>query len=398
MAKVNRFERSVNHWLTTPEENAAGRLGLYRIIYAVSALMYGLVTLNYAEIATMPAYNWRPVAILAWMPAIPSADVLTMIYVTYIVSLVFLLFGLWTRWSTLVVLISGMTFAGIVYSFGKIDHSDTFMRVYIPTVMLFGPWGKLYSVDALLAQRRGAAPLDPRDGSLRFSWPILFLFWLLCTFFMMSGVIKAIPPGQWLLDPDLMRKFMLEYNTIEQPVYIRHVLANLPVVPTLLLWMGLAFELFYPLAVINKSWRTFYVSSTVFFHMMTGITLGIAFDVTLFLYILFFDLWRVFDRLVTVQARQRISTASQRVPLWGWLGMIGAVSAVLLISHYNPVTGPLYQRFLAMFSQNVWYIVVPIAAYGVLTSLPKIIRPIAARISRRRGGITPDSPELTSAV
>jgi hypothetical protein len=330
------------------------------------------------------------------MQTIPSAEVLNLLYAVYIISLVFLLFGLQTRWSTLVVLISGTLFAAIMNSFSKIDHADTFIRVYIPAVMCFVPWGRLYSADALLAQRRGVMPVSPREDGLSYSWPILFLFWLLCIFFMMSGVIKAVPPGQWIVDPDLMRKFMLEYNSIEQPVYLRHILAQLPLVPTLLLWGGLAFELFYPLAVINKDWRTFYVSSTVFFHMMTGITLGIAFDTNLFLYILFFDLWLVFDRIVAPQKRERLSVAAQKVTILGWVGIIGCVSAVILLTYHNPVTGPAYRHFVALFSLNVWYIAVPIAAYGICKSLPKILQPLTRRL-RERGQANRAASEVTSS-
>lgn len=397
-SRVSHLERSVNRWLTIPEANAAGRLGLYRIIYAVSALMYALSAYNYAEISTVPTYNWRPVAIIAWVNSIPSADVLNILSGIYIISLVFVLFGLWTRGSTLMTLVSGTLFSSMMFSFGKIDHADTFMRVYIPAVMLFASWGKLYSVDTLLAQRRGALSLNPREDSLRFSWPILFLFWMLCIFFMMSGVIKAVPPGQWIVDPDLMRKFMLEYNSIDQPVYIRHVLAQIPLLPTLLLWGGLLFETCYPLAVINKHWRTLYVSSTVFFHLTTGILLGIAFDATLFLYILFFDLWGLFDRFVSIKKRDRLSGFAHRIPLLGWLGMVAVLSLALLLSFHSSSIGPLYPQITALFSRYVWYIVVPIATYGIFRSLPKVVHPIVRRFRQRRQSATLTGEATSSPV
>jgi hypothetical protein len=225
------------------------------------------------------------------------------------------------------------------------------------------------------------------ESSLRYSWSILFLLWLLCIMFMGGGLIKAIPPGQWLLDPNLLRKFMLEYNVIENPVYLRYWLSQLPVIPTLLLYMGLAFETFYPLAAINKTWRRFYISSSVLFHIGTGIMLGIQFTPMLFFYILFFDLQSLYDRFFP----KRLLILPER-----WLKNWS--SSALVAGTLMMVAGVIFVRSLSMFASVLrlpndliwnyaWWIAGPIAVYGIVTSAPVLLQRLVARLRRSNSSI-----------
>ncbi|HEX2622632.1 MAG TPA: hypothetical protein VHL11_20875, partial [Phototrophicaceae bacterium] len=288
---------------------------------------------------------------------------------------------------TLIVFVFGTIYALVENSFGKIDHGDTFMRVYIPAVMLFAPWGETFSLDSVFHRRQGMPVTSVSESSLRYSWSILFLLWLLCIMFMGGGLIKAIPPGQWLLDPNLLRKFMLEYNVIENPVYLRYWLSQLPVIPTLLLYMGLAFETFYPLAAINKTWRRFYISSSVLFHIGTGIMLGIQFTPMLFFYILFFDLQSLYDRFFP----KRLLILPER-----WLKNWS--SSALVAGTLMMVAGVIFVRSLSMFASVLrlpndliwnyaWWIAGPIAVYGIVTSAPVLLQRLVARLRRSNSSI-----------
>lgn len=369
MAKTDRADR----WLLTPEVNAAGRLGIYRILFAIFTLIFVFPTNQYWQIQNLPQELWKPVLPLIWMDAPPSSAFLIVLDAVYIASVVLLGLGLRTRLMTLIVLLVGTLIACVIYSFSKIDHSDTFMRVYIPAVMLFAPWGASYSLDAVLRKRQGIQPPTPTESSLRYSWPILFLFWMLCIMFMAGGIVKAVPPGQWLTQPDLMRWFMLEYNTGQEPHYLRYVLAQSPTVATLLMYVGLAFETFFPLALINKDWRRFYISSTIFFHMGTGVSLGIAFVATMILYVLVFDLWGLYDRFFPKRLREGLDQRLERAP--ASLLIAGALSftALIVILHFIQPAIPEHLQAGTIFSIYVWWPAAALAAYGIMLSLPKMM-------------------------
>lgn len=377
---------AVDRWLLQPEKNAAGRLGLYRILFVVFTLIYAFPTTQYWQFENLPQYMWQPRLPLLWMQSPPSGTFMFVLDLVYIASLVLLGLGLRTRLMTIIVLLSSTMMICIVYSIVKIDHNDTFMRIYIPLIMAFAPWGKTFSLDSVLLRRRGQSAPAPTESTLRYSWPILFLFWMLCVMFMMSGILKMIPPGQWLRNPDLLTHFMLQYNVSRDPIYIRHVLSHLPLVPTVLMGLAVAFETLYPLAVINKDWRRFYVSSTVLFHIGTGIGLGIAFVEMLILYVLFFDLWFVYDRFFPKAISQRVSGLIERmsssVLIAGALGF----TALVVILHFTVPAVPdaLHPRTILRYT--VWYPAVALALYGIANSLPQIVRGFLSSI-RRRGSV-----------
>lgn len=384
MSKLARkIETGVNRWLTTPEANAAGRLGLYRIIFALVALAHVLTPNGFLQIPTLAAYQWKPVFLLLWLKTPPPLETLVLIEAAYIFGLVLLAVGLRVRLTTLLVLIAGTFYSAITLSFGKIDHGGTFMYTYIPAVMLFAPWGATFSLDAVLRARRGIPAPSPREDSLRYSWPILFLLWLLCIMFMMSGVLKGLPPGQWILNPNLMGRFMLEYNITPTPSELRYFLAGLPLVPTLLQACALIFETLYPLAAINKTWRRFYLSSTVFFHIGTQITMGIWFTPMLFTYLLFFDFYALYERWFP---KRLFAAPAQIFARWASPALIGltiALGAVVAGSHYLQELKPLLSLPLNVIYGLAWYVATPIAAYGLFTSAPKLVRDLWRGVLRR---------------
>ncbi len=382
ISRLNRFERAIDRWIARPERNAAGRLGLFRILYAGFMLMLALPPNAMPNIANAPADLWQPVPILIWMQSPPSTEFLLMLDVMLVVSLIFLLIGFRVRMMTLLVLISATLLASAKYSFSKIDHSDTFLNTYIPMIMLFAPWGATYSLDAYLRYRRGLSIPSVSDDSLRYSWPFPVVLWLLAIMFMVSGLLKAIPPGQWLVDPELLRKFMKESNKIENPDQFRYMLGMLPTLPLFMLQlMAVIFETFYPLAVINTHWRKFYVSSTVFFHVGTRITLGIWFMLMLPVYAFFFDIQTLYDRFFPKFILRPFGRVLSKVPSWGLITLAFAVVGMGVVIHFDhdvylAVFAPIRARVL---SDNLWYLAIILAVYGIATSLPHIIAPMFNR-------------------
>ncbi len=371
MSKIGSI---IDAWLTQPEANAAGRLGLYRIIFAVSYfLLFSTSTAQLAQLSLTPPNAWYPTPVLIWMLSPPAESIMIFLVVINTFALVCLAIGWQVRWMTLLVLLSGIAIGALSASVGgKVDHSRTFREVYIPFFMLFAPWGDTFSLDRVIKQRKGEEGVEPADDSLRYSWVIKVLLWLLALMFMMSGLLKAIPPGQWLTDFDLMRKLMLDHNRSLQDYY-RFVIASLPLVPLILQMSALMFETFYPLVLINKTWRRFYLSATIFFHMGTKISLNIWFLSMLFLYLLFFDIYNLYKRFFPHRIVRPLGQLLGRLPSWALIALTWAIAILAVYFRNTPdlwaVVAPLirYQEFL-------WVIAGALGVYGFTTACIRLYK------------------------
>ena len=373
---MSKIETVVDTWLTQPEANAAGRLGLFRIIYAmVYFFLASRSVASFVELSATPANSWYPTPLLIWMSGPPSAEVLGILLVIKTTALVLLGIGWRVRWMTFIVLITGILMGMFRTSVGgHIDHSKVFHEIYIPFMMLFAPWGATFSLDAVLRRRRGETTPDPSDDSLQFSWVFKALLWLLALMFMISGIIKAFPPGQWLTDLDLLRKIMLDHNRGPQD-YLRYVVATLPLVPLVLQMMGLGFETLYPLVVINNTWRRFVLSSSVFFHLITKLIMNIWFWQMLMMYMFFFDIYSVYRRFFPHKLLQPVSQALSLIPSWGLIVLTWAIAIVALFARN---TGEVWQVVGGTLNQivfdEIWIVAGVLATYGIITSLIRLYR------------------------
>jgi len=373
---MNKIETIVDKWLTVPESNAAGRLGLYRIIFAISYLfLISQPAARFAELSKAPANAWYPTPILIWTQGPPSGDFLAGLMLIHTLAIILLIVGWRVRLVTLVALIAGTAIGALSIGVGgHIDHSKTFLMVYIPFLMLFAPWGETFSLDAVLRQRRGETPTDPTDDSFRYSWVFRAMLWWLAIMFMISGLLKAIPPGQWLTDLELMHKLMLDHNRTRQD-YLTYVIAWMPLVPLLMQMGALAFETFHPLVLINSAWRRFYLSITVLFHYFTQLTLGIGFITMMPVYLFFFDIYAVYKRFFPHVVLRPFAAVFSKLPSWAlvaltWVFALGTLWA------FN--TGHVWRGI-----QQVWRVTVGmnavtvgaiLATYGMATGLLWLFR------------------------
>lgn len=365
---MSKLEQRIDTWLTLSESNAAGRLGLYRIIFAVSYfLLFSTSIAQFTQITATPANAWYPTPVLLWMTTPPSESILTILVIINTFALVCLAIGWRVRLMTLLVLVSGMAIGALSASVGgKVDHSRTFREVYIPLFMLFAPWGDTFSLDSVLKIRRGHDPVDPSLDTFRYSWVFKALLWLLALMFMIGGILKAMPPGQWLTDFDLMRKLMLDHNRSLQD-YFRYIIASLPLVPLILQLSAVMFESFYPLVLINKTWRRLYLSMSVFFHIGTKISLNIWFFSMLFLYLFFFDIYGVYRRFFPHRLLKPLAHVLDMLPSWAlviiaWIVAIVATSARNTPIIWNAIAG------VINIHDIIWMVAVILGLYGILTA------------------------------
>jgi len=286
---IARANNIIDQWIMSPLQNAAGNLGLFRIMYSVF-FIFSLADSYFAEASSVTAAEWDPLQLINILfPMVPNRHVLSAIELGLVFSLVLLGFGFKMRLMTFNVFVFGTVLLGVRLSF-LMSHSFHFLMSWIPLVMIFSRWGDIYSIDSILGKKN----VSPHDTSWHFNWPVKFILCVLCFMFFSAALIKV--RYGWLS----------EFNKIQTALFARNT-DRITVVPYLwiaqniylyasLQIMALMFEGFYPLALINRTLLRIYLIITYFFHAFNLIFLGIPFTGIFIVYALFVDWQTLRDR------------------------------------------------------------------------------------------------------
>lgn len=168
---------------------ADGRfLAALRIAYGLWVIV---LPVDLLWIASVPQdfLHPRPGA-FSFIDSIPSLGFLVALSVVRFILALLLAAGVFTVPVSLLLTVTLITASGISYSFSKVDHFILFELV--PVFLAFAGWGRRWSVDALIARRRGAVNESTRG------LPIL-LFAMTIGWAMLSAAVpKAL--GGWF-DP-----------------------------------------------------------------------------------------------------------------------------------------------------------------------------------------------------
>lgn len=289
MSKIRTSQSAFDKWLQSAEPNAAGRLSLYRIVYSIFYLAV-LSQQNHDILVQVPSTLWEPVTGISVLQQQPSIQMIIGAETALVFSLICLLFGLYTRWSTLTVLVFGTWLAAMRYSFGKFDHTDTFLVVFIPLIFLFADWGRHYSLDNL--RRNTICLKEPlAAGSWSYAWPIKVILLLLSILFFTSALTKI--QGGWLTSDHIQflmpKQVIRHWGHISGTNPLHQIILDVPYLTLVLQGIALSFELFFPLALISRRWRTFFVSLAVLFHTHNLLVGWINFLEMLIVYAIFVD-------------------------------------------------------------------------------------------------------------
>src|SRR5690606_24366967 len=137
------FIRRAENWFAAPEPNAAGRMGLYRILYGIWFLWL-LAEIDFQSFAMRPSPPPNPVGIIKLLVTTPAFHdfqaVLFWVAFVLSASLVTLTFGLLTRLSTALVFIGSAILFSWDSSFGKVIDKYVLLGNLIPFWMLFSRW------------------------------------------------------------------------------------------------------------------------------------------------------------------------------------------------------------------------------------------------------------------
>lgn len=277
----------------SPEANAAGRLGIFRIIYALFYLWY-LSANRISYLSSLPADAFRQTILLSYfLPKPLPALIASGLEFCLVAALIMLLCGSYTQLSTLAVMVSGCLLEAC---YSSVDHElgMVFLVFYIPLFMLVAKgWGDTYSVDQE-RQRQRNGRVDPSSAGAKYSLPINALFLMLSILFLSSFIFKVL--GSWLDYPKLISNLVLERN-IRAAIYqlplngLAPFISTTPVAYHSLRIMTLAFEGSFIVATFCKRLRHVYCPLALIFHAFNAIWLNVTFTPILILYGLFVD-WR----------------------------------------------------------------------------------------------------------
>jgi hypothetical protein len=362
----------VEQWFAASESNAAGRLGLYRILYGLW-FAWLLTSIDLEALAARPAPPPAPVGIirileLTGLMQHPGA-------LSYGLALgmgigvTLLTFGLATRLSTLMVVVCSSILFAWDSSFGKVVDKYVLLGSLVPLWMLFSRWGETYSLDTLIRKRRGRSTPSASESGWEFSWPLRAVLVFIAVLYFSSGYTKAVE-GSWLHNPyvlldkisdNLNHASVGRLSPIEMVLYLLTVRA--PALFVVGQYLALAFELSFPLALFRQDLRTIVFSAAAAFHTLTAIILGIGFAPMIIVLAIAVDWQALYERFRPLAGSR--GNGPTRPLVLGLIGLAVALSlgfGWLLTSHSS--TNALF-GFLPR-QDAVWYLATPFAALAGL--------------------------------
>ena len=269
----------VDDWFTAPARNAAGRVGIFRILYCLFYLWH-LSNHFSGRLSGLPSEVWFPAVLVDWIPKGLPPLFFQSLESALVAALLVLLVGYRVRAMTALVLLGGSLLEGFDVSLVG-DHSTVFLTFYIPLFMVLnGRWGRVYSLDAVLWRRAGNTPVDPADSSWPYFLPARCILVILLVLFTSSGLLKVFAGGTWFERPDLLANIMLETN-------VKSAVLGLPLNPlapfiaehavafNFLRYQTAMVESSFVFALLSPTLCRLYLSYALVFHAINALWLGV---------------------------------------------------------------------------------------------------------------------------
>lgn len=208
---LTSISSTIENWLKVPEKNAAGRLGIYRILYSSFYLWY-LSDLPASDLAGLPGSLYvNRILLTTYFPKPLTPVIFQGLEVILVTFLFLLLLGFRVRLATLSVLVIGCLIE--TFKFGlNAERAAVFLVFHIPLAMLFfRSWGDTYSVDSLLRRKPESLTTSPNDSSWVYGLSIRYVLFILAFLWFSSGISKMVS-GYWLGSSDMMAFHVLQKN------------------------------------------------------------------------------------------------------------------------------------------------------------------------------------------
>ncbi len=187
--------------------------------------------------------------------------------------------GLLTRASTVAAFLLGTYLLGLPHNFGKIHHHDAIVVLTLG-IMALARSGDAWSVDAVVARRRGARTSGTRIAAVsgEYRWPIRTAWVVMALAFFAAGASKVRYSGlAWVASDNLSITVLQNYyhraNADPLTSWGLYVVRH-PGLARLLAAATLALELGFPLALVSRVARAILVPGA--FAMLVGIRLAMG--------------------------------------------------------------------------------------------------------------------------
>jgi uncharacterized membrane protein YphA (DoxX/SURF4 family) len=247
------------------------RLAVLRILvaaYVLQDLLSGRWILSYATVAEE---FYEPIHIIRLL-SLPrlGPEELSALYVVLVGATLCALVGLATRPALMVVAPLYIYWYATYYSYGEVSNSRTAVAVAL-IVLAIAPAGRAYSLDSLLARRRGK-PLAEEDDEIA-GWAFQVLTVLLVYMYFFAALTKLRVTGfDWWYSGAFERGIADEGSALALWLAEYH----LPLVQALAL-SALVFELCSPILLIRGRLRQWYAGLAVVFHLGSLVLLRMDF-------------------------------------------------------------------------------------------------------------------------
>ncbi len=382
-----RFNAGINAWFTQPEVNAAGNVGLFRIIYSLFYLWH-LSTHSYDFLSGMPSfYVVEQVYLVRYLfqdfGASQSPLFFYILESFLVAALVLLAFGYKTRIATVAVLVIGGLLEALSAS---VDAKRTLTPLvfYIPFFMvIMNSWGNTYSVDSMIRKHKTGFQVAPHASNWEYFLPARSLLIVLSFLFFNSAIFKVAFGGAWLSYSDMMSNFFLNRN-VEAAIY------NLPlnwlapyIAQTPLIYLGthittLLFETFFFLSVINRNIRDFFISMALIFHAVNGLWLVVTVTPIMIAYGIFID-WQAIKDFFCRNKKEKFFTENISPKLFIALTLFLA-TILGLLWHSNIEVRTIFNLNGLIDWRTIWYPILPISLGWFITILIRFFHRLKAKI------------------
>ena len=385
-AVLKSCNEAVDTWLLAPEANAAGRLGIVRILYSLFFLWH-LSTVWLTSLSGIPhEFAAKRVLMIEWLPIDLPVAFLGALEALLVGALIFLLVGYRTRMATAVVLVCGCLVEALLTR-TDFERNSIMLFAVIPATLLFvGDWSAKYSLDAVLRERSGKPVIDASDTSAPFVLPIHVVLAILVFLFASSGVYKLLPGATWLTHPENFGNIVLERN-IElarrglTPNPMATFVATQPGFELIIRYFVVILELAFVFVFVSRPVAFFLLAWALFFHSLNAIFLLVTFTPILITYALFVDwvgLWRRAGLPNINFARDLPSRALIGGTIFVAVLMAGLWNATPLIRDALNLGGLIDAR-------TIWFPVLPIATIVWMVATYQVCRPVLRRVGLASG-------------
>ncbi|MEM6561880.1 MAG: hypothetical protein AAF656_09775, partial [Planctomycetota bacterium] len=205
--------------------------------------------------AEMGTESWFPIGLFRRSGVGPLDDVwMLALSVVWKLALLLGCVGLFTRPALVVATVLGVYLLGLPHNYGKVDHYDALL-IFIFAILAVSRCGDALSIDSW--RKKSAEPITP-SGEYR--WPIRCVWIVLSMIFFSAGYAKIANGGvAWVASDSMSRMLVKEIYNADPWLHWGAWVARTPWLPNLAALATIVVEIGYPLALISRRARLFFV-------------------------------------------------------------------------------------------------------------------------------------------